>query len=232
MGAHSLSQNARRAPLPFVLGEDRRRPMKRFLAPLVAFTTGSAVVFGSHAALAHGTADGGVISGLSHPLLGLDHLFMLMAVGTAASFMSSQLLLWALCGAVIGAVAGFTGFSLAAGEVMAAMAISVVGALTLLAGRFTRTSNSATITTISGAVVAAGMAIHAMLHGLEAPRDSSSFLWWGGALLSSALVCGCTTLLLKTRPLSWTKAAAIAFLAIGALLALAPLGLLAGAAGA
>lgn len=229
MGVSSLSQNARRHP-PFTLGEDRRHPMKRCLAPLIALTAGSAVLLTGHSALAHGAADGGALSGLSHPLLGLDHLFMLMAVGTAASFMSSQLLLWALAGAVLGAVAGFSGFSLAAAEVMAALAIAVVGALTLLAGRLTKTSNSGTITAISGGVVAAGMAIHAMLHGLEAPRDSSTALWWGGALLSSALVCGGTTLLLKKLPFSWTRATAIACVVIGALLAFAPLGLLAGGA--
>jgi urease accessory protein len=51
-------------------------------------------------------------------------------------------------------------------------------------------------------------------------------------LASSALVCGGTVLLLKKLPLIWTKAAAIAFLAIGALLAIGSSGLLAGGAGA
>ena len=110
--------------------------MKRFLSPLVALTAGSVVVLGTHPALAHSTAAGGTLGGLTHPLLGLDHLFMLMAAGTAASFISSQLLLWALGGAVIGAAIGFTGFTVASAEVLAALAISAVGALTLLAGRF------------------------------------------------------------------------------------------------
>ena len=73
--------------------------MRRFHSPLIALTAGSAVVLGTHPALAHGTATGGALGGLTHPLLGLDHLIMLMAVGTAASFISSQLLLWALGGA-------------------------------------------------------------------------------------------------------------------------------------
>jgi urease accessory protein len=206
--------------------------MKRFLSPLVALTAGSAVVLGTHPAVAHGTAAGGALGGLTHPLLGLDHLFMLMAVGTAASFISSQLLLWALGGAVIGAAVGFTGFTLASAEVLAALAISAVGALILLAGTFAKTSNSDTLTTISGVVVAGGISIHAMLHGLEAPKDSSTLLWWSGALLSSVLVCGGTYLLQKKLPVTWTKAAAIAFLAIGGFLAFGPLGLMAGGAGA
>jgi len=106
--------------------------MKRFLSPLVALTAGSAVVLGTHPALAHGTAAGGALGGLTHTLLGVDHLFMLMAVGTAASFISSQLLLWALGGAVIGAAVGFTGFTLASAEVLAALAISAVGAPTVI----------------------------------------------------------------------------------------------------
>jgi urease accessory protein len=206
--------------------------MTRFLSPLVALTAGSVVILGTHPALAHSTAAGGALGGLSHPLLGLDHLFMLMAVGTAASFISSQLLLWALGGAVIGAAIGFTGFTATSAEVMAALAISAVGALTLLAGRFANTSNPNALTTISGVVVGAGVAIHAMLHGLEAPKDSSTLLWWSGALLSSVLVCGGTSLLLKKLPVSASKAAAVAFLAIGGFLAFGPLGLLAGGAGA
>ena len=206
--------------------------MKRVLSPLVALTTGSAVVLGTHPALAHGTAAGGALGGLTHPLLGLDHLFMLMAAGTAASFISSQLLLWALGGAVIGAAVGFTGFTVASAEVLAALAISAVGVLILLAGRVAKTTNPNILTTISGVVVGGGISIHAMLHGLEAPKDSSTLLWWSGALLSSVLVCGGTYLLQKKLPVTWTKAAAIAFLAIGGLLAFGPLGLLAGGAGA
>jgi urease accessory protein len=206
--------------------------MKRFLSPLVALTAGFAVILSNHPALAHNTAAGGALGGLTHPLLGLDHLFMLIAVGTAASFISSQLLLWALGGAVIGAAIGFTGFTFASAEVLAALAISAVCALTLLARRFANTSNPNALTTISGVVVGGGIAIHAMLHSLEAPTDSSTLLWWSGALLSSVLVCGGTYLLLKKLPVSVSKAAGVAFLAIGGFLPFAPLGLLAGSAGA
>jgi len=202
--------------------------MKRLqspFAPLVALTAGTAVVLSTHPALAHGTAAGGALGGLTHPLLGLDHLLMLMAVGTAASFIASQLLLWAAGGAVIGAVIGFTGFTLGSAEVLAALAISAVGALILLAGRFAKTTNHSSLTTISGVVVAMGVAIHAMLHGLEAPKDSSTVLWWSGALISSTLVCGGTDRLLNHLPVTWSKAGAVAFLALGGVLAFAALGM-------
>lgn len=39
-------------------------------------------------------------------------------------------------------------------------------------------------------MVAAAVAVHAMLHGLEAPADGSAALWWLGAFTGSVLVSG------------------------------------------
>ncbi len=193
--------------------------MKRFTAPLVALAAGTAALIGHHPAQAHGSAAGGLLGGLSHPLLGIDHLVMLLAVGTAASFISGRLLLWALGGAVIGAALGFTGSSLPSAELLAALAISATGLLTLIASRCAKPGNVQALDAISGPVVGAGVAIHALLHGLEAPHDSTTLLWWSGALLSSVLVCGGSFLVLKTLPVAFTKVAAAAFLAMGGLVA-------------
>ena len=209
--------------------------MKRF-GPAAAIATATAsaatLMLSSFPAEAHGVAAGGAGGGLIHPLLGLDHLFMLMAVGTAASFLSARLLLWALGGAVIGAAVGLTGWSLPAAELLAALAVSVMGGVILLAGKASNTSKGNPLTSLSASVVAVGVSLHAMLHGLEAPTDGSTVLWWGGALLSSALVCGATYLLLKKLPGVRPQAAAWAFLAIGGLLAWAPLAQRAAGAGA
>ena len=48
-------------------------------------------VVGSIGKLEESTS-GGALGDLTHPLSGLDHPFMLMAAGTAASFISSQVL--------------------------------------------------------------------------------------------------------------------------------------------
>jgi len=209
--------------------------MKRFSpAAAIAMATASAatLIFSSLPAEAHGVAAGGAWGGLTHPLLGLDHLVMLMAVGTAASFISARLLLWALGGAVIGAAVGLTGSGIPAAELLAALAVSVMGGVILLAGKASNTSKGNPLTSLSASVVAVGVSLHAMLHGLEAPADGSTVLWWGGALLSSALVCGATYLLLKKLPGVRPQAAAWAFLAIGGLLAWAPLAQWAAGAGA
>ena len=211
--------------------------MKRF-SPAAAIATATAsaatLMLSSLPAEAHGVAAGGAWGGLTHPLLGLDHLFMLMAVGTAASFISARLLLWALGGAVIGAAVGLTGWSVPSAELLAALAVSVLGGVILLAGKASNgnTFKGNPLTTLSASVVAVGVSLHAMLHGLEAPADGSTVLWWGGALLSSALVCGATYLLLKKLPGVRPQAAAWAFLAIGGLLAWAPLAQSAAGAGA
>ena len=186
------------------------------------------MLLGTSPVLAHGAAAGGALGGLTHPLLGLDHLFMLMAVGTAAALISARLLVWALAGAVLGAAIGLAGLNLPSAEVMAALSISAVAGLSLLAGKAVRTADANGPISIRGAVVGSGVAIHAMLHGLESPQDGNTLIWWSGALLSSALVCAGTCLLLKKLPPSLTKAAAITLTAIGGLLAIGQVGLLAG----
>ena len=210
--------------------------MKRFTAPLIATAAGAVMLLGTSPVLAHGAAAGGALGGLTHPLLGLDHLFMLMAVGTAAALISARLLVWALAGAVLGAAIGLAGINLPSAEVMAALSISAVAGLSLLAGKAVKTADAngpisirdAVVGAVVGSVVGSGVAIHAMLHGLEAPQEGNTLIWWSGALLSSALVCAGTCLLLKKLSPSLTKAAAITLIAIGGLLAIGKVGLLAG----
>ena len=204
--------------------------MKRFSATPLALAGLAIALCSGTAAQAHGLADGGAIGGLTHPLLGLDHLFMLMAVGTAASYISTQLLLWALGGAVVGAAIGFTGLTLPSAELLASLSIAAVAALTLLIARTANPGNSKLLTRVTELAVASGLAIHALLHGLEAPKDSTTLLWWFGALFSSTVVCGGTCLVLRKLPTRWSKAAAMAFVVIGCWLAVGPLGLLAGGA--
>ena len=160
--------------------------MTGFSPPLVAVGAGTAVLLGTHAALAHGPAATGALSGHAHPCLGLDPLVLLLAVGGAASLVCSHWLRWALGGACIGAVIGFTEFSLPWAKVLASLPISVIALVTLL------TNRNATTTT------PAAVSVHALLHGLEASPESNSLLWWSGALFSPVLVCGSRGLSLPT----------------------------------
>lgn len=164
---------------------------------------------------AHGVATGGLVAGASHPLLGLDHLLLLVGVGGAAALVGPAVLLAALAGAMGGSLFGAFGGSLPAAEVLAALAVSALG-VTLLVRR--RQSP------LLAVVLAAGVAIHAMLHGQEATGTAASLLgWWCGAALASTAVVTASFLTLRHLGPSWTLRLAAGLGLAGGLLALAPL---------
>ncbi len=202
--------------------------MKRFTPALITLAAGAAPLLSGSPVAAHGLAVGGAAGGLMHPLLGLDHVLMLLAVGAAAALLSSRLLLWAGAGALLGALAGVHGGPVPAAEVCASLAVAAMGGLLLAA-----LGGHPALNALGGPLVAAGVALHALLHGQEAPLDGSSPLWWSGALFSSVLVCGGSFQLFGRLPRSLGRAAAVGFLLAGGALALAPalLPLVAGAAG-
>ena len=214
------------------LGADREDCMKSISAAFAAALAALGVVVSSTPAQAHGGAAAGVgavgvMGGVVHPLLGLDHLTLLLAVGAAAATISWQLLVWAFAGALAGAAIGATGGGIPGAEGLAALAISAVGLLLFSAGKVAKAGTGP----LGGVVVAAALAIHAMLHGLEAPQDSSTWIWWSGALVSSACICGGAALLFKQLPAPWIKGLALAFVLIGGVLAVGSLGPLAASAG-
>jgi urease accessory protein len=173
-------------------------------------------------AQAHGIAHGGLASGFLHPISGVDHLLLLVGVGAAASCISSQLLLWALVGAIGGGVFGALGGTLPAQEFLAALAITAVAVLAL---RSLRSAQSPRLGACA-ALVATAVAVHAMLHGLEAPPDGSAALWWLGASIGSVLVSGGSFLALRHLPLSWTRSVCVLLALCGGVAALGPVGLL------
>ena len=173
-------------------------------------------------AQAHGIAHGGLAAGFLHPISGVDHLLLLVGVGTAASCISSQLLLWGLAGAIGGGVFGAMGGTLPAQEFLAALAITAVAVLVLLCLR----SRQSPQLGACAALVSAAVAVHAMLHGLEAPADGSAALWWLGAFTGSLLVSGGSFLLLRRLPVAWTRAVALLLALCGGVAALGPAGLL------
>lgn len=185
---------------------------RRLLLP-VGLTAALVSLVASPSAQAHGEASGGLIAGVAHPLLGLDHLVMLVAVGTVAAALSTRLVLWALVGALLGAVVGFGGLTVPAAEILASLAIAAVGLVLLAPAR---------LAAVAGPLVSGGIAIHAMLHGLEAPRDQGSLLWWAGALLASALVVGVTTVLMQRVPAPLLRRAGAMFVVLGGGLLLLP----------
>jgi urease accessory protein len=177
-------------------------------------------------AQAHGIAQGlglgGGLAGFLHPITGADHLLLLIGVGAAGSCISPQLLLWALAGAIGGGVYGAIGGSLPGQELLAALAITALAVLVL---RSLQAKQSPQLG-FCAALVATAVAVHAMLHGLEAPADGAAALWWLGAFAGSALVSGGSFLLLRRLPLAWNRGLALLLALSGGVAALAPIGLL------
>ena len=196
----------------------------RGLAPMVAIAALAVVVSGQPAA-AHGIAGGGLGSGFLHPLLGSDHLLLLLGVGAAAASLSAQLLIWGLGGALAGGVYGALGGGLPAAEVLAALAISAVAALVLRNQSNTSDNTSDNVDLgLAGSVIATAVAIHAMLHGHEVPADisASASSWWLGALAASTLVAGGSYLVLRQQAAIWSQRLALGLALAGGLLAFAP----------
>lgn len=191
---------------------------------LVLSTGLAAVAFALAAqpAQAHGFPHGGLGSGFLHPLAGLDHLLLLIGVGAASAAISSTLLIWALAGAIAGGLFGAMGGSLPFGELLAALAITAVAGSILWA----EGQGSSSRVSLWGGLVAAAMAVHAMLHGLEAPSDHTSLSWWLGAFVGSLLVSGTTLVVLRRLPRTVTYRLAMALALGGGLVAFAPLALL------
>ena len=163
---------------------------------------------------AHGSAEHGVIDGALHPLLGLDHLLILVAVGLCAAQAGRQVLGYALAGALIGSVFGSFGGQLPGAEVLAALALSAVAAVLVLVLRGLCSRQILALT------VAGGVSVHALLHGLE---SSGSSFWWAGALLGSVAVVGTSALLSQRLERGGASLGAALLALAGGLLALAPL---------
>ena len=190
------------------------------LAPLVAIAALAVVVSGQPAA-AHGIPGGGLGAGFLHPLLGSDHLLLLLGVGAAAASVSAQLLLWGLAGALAGGVYGGLGGGLPAAEVLAALAISAVAAL-VLRNQGSPTTNANPGLGMAGSLIATAVAIHAMLHGQAVPAEIAASSWWLGAMAASTLVAGGSYLVLRQRAAIWSQRLALGLALAGGLLAIAP----------
>ena len=162
-------------------------------------------------ASAHGGAGSDLASGLSHPLLGLDHLLLLVGVGTASASLGGGVIAFALAGSALGAVFGSFGGSLPGAEVLAALAVAAVGLLVLQGQR---------LRSVVGPVLAAAVAVHAMLHSQEASGTGG---WWLGAALTAVLVVGGTHLALRHSPARLVTLVAALLSLAGGVLALGAL---------
>lgn len=128
----------------------------------------------------------GFAGGLAHPLLGLDHLLAMIAVGLWAAQQGGRAR-WAVPAAFVGAMAlggmlAWSGMALPHVETAIAMSVLVLGLLIASRRQWAPTV---------GMVLAAGFAVfHGYAHGLEMPLAASPALYALGFMLATVFLHG------------------------------------------
>lgn len=148
------------------------------LAGLVATAAPAAAHPGHDASL------GGWGDGLSHPVLGPDHLAAMVAVGILAAVAVRRLAVWTipaafLTGMVAGGAVGLGGWALGTVETIIAASVVALGVLIAAGSRLPLGA------WLLPAVGIAGFA-HGNAHGLEAPAAANPVAYVAGFLLATA----------------------------------------------
>jgi len=118
--------------------------MKIHRLPAITAAAVVALAASAYPALAHHPMGGqtpdtlttGLLSGLGHPVIGVDHLAFIVAVGIAAAFAGNRLLspLAFVAATVVGCLLQVGGIALPAAEIVIAASILILGAV-VLSGR-------------------------------------------------------------------------------------------------
>jgi urease accessory protein len=133
-----------------------------------------------------GSQGAGLMAGLTHPFVGLDHLLAMIAVGIWAGQLGGRAV-WLIpltFVSVMAAAASLASFGLLLPLIEPAIACSVLVLGLLIAG-------SVRLPTSLGALLVGLFAVfHGYAHGLELPQAASPILYGAGFVLATALLHG------------------------------------------
>lgn len=135
------------------------------------------------AASAHIVAGHGFLSGLIHPLLGLDHMLAMLAVGVLSTMLGIKI--WKLPalfvgGMILGGISGINHVALIGVEQLIALSVLVLGALVARSKKIPETA-------AVSAVVFFGF-MHGYAHGAEMPIVAQPTLFALGFIISTAIL--------------------------------------------
>ena len=133
-----------------------------------------------------GSQGAGLIAGLTHPFVGLDHLLAMIAVGIWAGQLGGRAV-WLIpltFVSVMAAVATLASFGLLLPLMEPAIACSVLVLGLLIAGSVRLP------TSVSALLVSLFAVFHGYAHGLELPQAASPILYGAGFVLATALLHG------------------------------------------
>lgn len=198
----------------------RRHLSLRLAAALLA--AGAPLLVQAHTEA--GTADGGFLRGLLHPLTGSDHLLAMVAVGIWGAILQAPLV-WLLpvlfpSFMVVGAVAALAGLTLHGVEAGVALSVLALGAAIAAAWR----------APVAAALVPVALfgLLHGYAHGTELPGAASPAAFAAGFVLASGLLHGAGIAIgsVRARPrgTALLRAVGACIAAVGALLLVQRLG--------
>ncbi|MFD0917730.1 HupE/UreJ family protein [Pseudahrensia aquimaris] len=162
-----------------------------------ALTTFSTAAFAHHpmGGTTPATMGDGLLSGIGHPIIGLDHLAFVVAVGVAAALAGSRLLLPLafIAATVLGTVVHIMSFNLPAVELVIAASVALIGVVVLSGYRVS-------LVALGGLFAAAGLfhgfAYGEAIFGAEATPLLSYLAGFG--LTQYAIAVGAGTLVVST----------------------------------
>lgn len=146
-------------------------------------------------AFAHvgGHGDMGLVSGLSHPISGLDHVLAMVMVGLLASQVGGRATWLApaafVSAMVVGGVLGATGVPLRFFEVGIALSVVVLGFAVALSMRIS--------TAIAVGLAALFAVFHGYAHGFETPDNANGVAYVAGFLATTSFLIGASLLVGK-----------------------------------
>jgi urease accessory protein len=156
----------------------------RAIAPAAAVS----ILLAAGAAQAHTGvgATSGFMSGLAHPIFGLDHLLAMVAVGLWASLLGGRAM-WLVPAAFVAVMAAGGALAMAAVglpvvELMIVGSVVALGALVALRVRVPAAAGMA--------VVAAFALFHGHAHGMEMPAGAGGLSYFAGFALATAALHG------------------------------------------
>lgn len=153
---------------------------------LLRCCTALALLASCGAAVAHPGHAEGIAAGMLHPLLGLDHLLAMAAVGIWAAQLGGRAR-WALPASFVtlmalAGAAGMAGRALPMVESGIATSVLLLGLLIAF---------SVTVTPMLGAAIVAVFAVfHGYAHGAEMPATASAWQFAAGFMLATAALHG------------------------------------------
>jgi len=152
---------------------------------MIALILALAAALSAGEAMAHGEdVAGGFASGISHPLLGWDHVVAMVAVGIWGALLGRPAL-WLLpvvfpLVMAFGATMGIAGLPLPAVETGIAISAVVLGLLILLALRLPLWA--------AGLIVSGFAIFHGYAHGAELPALADPFAFAAGFVIATGLL--------------------------------------------